>query len=84
MSKEFIQLVKILNKGVGRRNPFATPKLSPSKAKLDQLDNINTYQKRRFEGLRILHHWLILLQIIVMSVIGQYEEQSKLLFQRKK
>ena len=49
--KEFIQLVKILNKGVGRRNPFAAPKLSPSKAKLDQLDNVNIYQEIRFVGL---------------------------------
>ena len=37
--KGFIQLVKILEKGVGRRNLFATPKLSSSKAKLDQFDN---------------------------------------------
>ena len=51
MIKEFIQLVKIRNKGVRRRNPFVTPRLSSSKAKLDQFDNINKYQKHRFVGL---------------------------------
>ena len=55
--KEFTQLVKIIERGVGRRKPFPTPRLSSSKAKLGQLDNIK-------------HHWLILLQIIMMSVIG--------------
>ena len=49
--KEFIQLVKILEKSIGRRNPFATPILSSSKAKLDHLDNVNTYQESRFVGL---------------------------------
>ena len=36
--KEFIQLVKILEKGIVRRNPFATPRLSSSKTKLGQLN----------------------------------------------
>ena len=49
--KEFIQLVKILEKGIVRRNPFATPRLSSSKTKLGQLDNVNTYQESRLVGL---------------------------------
>ena len=44
--KEFIQLVKILEKGVGRRKPFATPSLSSSKAKLGQLDNVNKISRK--------------------------------------
>ena len=49
--KEFIQLVKILVKGAGKRNVFATPRLSSSKAKLGQLDNVNIYQEIQFVGL---------------------------------
>ena len=45
MIKEFIQLVKILAKGVGKRNVFKTPRFSSSKAKLGQLDNVNIYQE---------------------------------------
>ena len=68
--KEFTQLVKIIERGVRRRKPFPTPRLSSSKAKLGQLDNIK-------------YHWLILLQIIMMSVIG-YCRMPGLLFQRNK
>ena len=32
--KEYILYVKILEKGVGRRKPFVTPRLSSSKVKL--------------------------------------------------
>ena len=45
MIKEFIQLVKILAKGVEKRNVFTTPRFSSSKAKLGQLDNVNIYQE---------------------------------------
>ena len=43
--KEFIQLVKILEKDIGRRNPFATPRFYSSKVKQVQLDNVNTYKE---------------------------------------
>ena len=32
--KDFNHLINILEKGIGRRNPFATPRLSSSKVKL--------------------------------------------------
>ena len=51
MTKEFIHLVKTLEKSVERKNPFATPRISLSKAKLGQLDNVNIYQESRFVGL---------------------------------
>ena len=41
MIKEYIHLVKI----VERKNHFATPRMPSSKAKLGQLDNVNTYKK---------------------------------------
>ena len=44
--KEYILYVKILEKGVGRRKPFATPRLSSSKAKLGQLDNVNKISRK--------------------------------------
>jgi len=49
MIKEFIQ--KTLEKSVERKNPFATPRISLSKAKLGQLDNVKIYQESRFVGL---------------------------------
>ena len=48
--QKIIQLVNIVEKGVGRINTFATIS-SSSKDKLDQLDNISTYQEIRFVGL---------------------------------
>ena len=56
--KEFNQLIKILEWGVGRKNPFATPRLSSFKAKLDQLDNVTIYQEKWFVGIWVLYHWL--------------------------
>ena len=51
MIKEFIHLVKTLEKRAERKNPLATPRISLSKAKLGQLDNVNIYQESRFVGL---------------------------------
>ena len=82
LSRNSFNLLRFLKRAPEEGIP-CNSKIILFKAKLGQLNNVNTYQESRFVGLWVLHHWLIFPEIIMMSVIGQYKKWKRLLFQRK-